>query len=370
MRETLFGMLQKPIRKDPHLRDHAILLAIIALLLSFCLIFVHSMAQGIADTYALLGSGHLSVSGSYEGPDAYPVRSGNALLYGSDVTAPVMVKGVSAEYFTANRKTALHVSDLDLNASGKPWVIISERIARTLSVSVGDSVLLVLSQDDHFRPVLGVVSAIYDSGYAELDDLLVFCPISVMEAAGYPLATELLVTGDVSSEEQRLRKQGYFVTAWYEARSDLAENLQTSQNVVTGVFLAIAMLAAFFVSEFSASMVTDRKTEIATLKLLGMRDRSVRRLFLVAVFRLSLWSLALGTVLGGMLAYVLQPVFRLLGKSGIPALSYYLLDFPILIPWGRIVIVLVVLLLLSMASASLALRRIRSIQPVSLVQGW
>jgi ABC-type lipoprotein release transport system permease subunit len=71
-----------------------------------------------------------------------------------------------------------------------------------------------------------------------------------------------------------------------------------------------------------------------------------------------------------MLAYVLQPVFRLLGKSGIPALSYYLLDFPILIPWGRIVIVLVVLLLLSMASASLALRRIRSIQPVSLVQGW
>ena len=373
MHDSYMGMLQERIRKDPHLKDHVILLVVVSSLLSFSLIFVHSMAAGIADKYAYIGSGHLTISGAYAGENAFPVRKSSALLYGSKKTVPLLVKGVGDDYFTAQRRKELSLAEQDGSiladdGGGKPRLAISERLASSLSLAVGDNALLVFPVDGSFKPVLCTVGVLFASGYAELDDSLVFCPLSLLQRFDAPLETEVLVDGNVSEAKQRLLQEGYNVSAWYEDNSDIADNLRTSQNVVTGVFFAIAFLAAYFISEFSSTMVTDKKREIATIKLMGMKDKEIRRVFFRAIFRISVGAVFIGVALGIILSYVSLPILGFFAKSGFAAFSYYLLSFPIRIPVVRILLVIAFLFVLSMISAAVSLDRIKKIEPISLIQ--
>jgi len=370
-------LIGKHIRKDKHLKDHILLLVLLSMLLSFSLIFVYSMADGIADKYAYLGSGHLTVKGLYSGVGDYPVRRSSALLYGTEKTANVMVKGVGNEYFFPRRLQEISIKTVDgmdlksiltyqnRNAS-IPQILISRTLSEKLKLELGSKALIVIPCGGSFKPVLCTIGGIYTSGYEELDAQLIFCPITILQQYDCPLETEMLVDGDVRSEKYRLLENGYSVTAWYETSSAIAENLKTSQNVITGVFLVIALLASYFISEFSATLVDNRKKEIATLKLLGATDASLYVSYVASLFRISIRSLVVGTLIGITLSYMVKPLLGMLSASGIPALQYYLLSFSIRVPFARIFFVLVFLLICCMVSASLALLRIRKIQPISL----
>ncbi|WP_332448419.1 ABC transporter permease [Sphaerochaeta sp.] len=354
-----------------------ILISLVVAALVFAQIFVVSMSRGIADKYAILGDGHVQV---HEGAgiqipddpsivDVQLVAQSYALIYSPSANKMIRLKGVGPSYFNETRLAELTLGEhFNDPSSTLPKILVSTTLAKSLHVAIGDKVALMLVSQNSIRPQLCVIKNFYDSGYQELDSNLVFCDFALVDRlfnGKEDVYHELLVEqGQDKRIKNQLVEKGYLATTWDEENYAVAVNLNTSRQAVLGVMVAVAMLCGYFISELSREMVEDDKQQIAMLGLLGGRKSMIRRVYFLAVIFVTLVSIAVGSCLGILLADNLGGVLSLLAKRSIPLLSYYLLDFSVVLPVGDILLILLVLFLVSMLSVRWSLRRVMRIEPL------
>ena len=357
-----------------------ILITLVVAVLVLAQIFVVSMSRGIADKWAYLADGHLQL---YLGPGqelpTHPnidsieeVGEVNALLYSPDKNQMVRVKGVESTYFSKRRLEQLSIRVGEASTSTLARIMISTTLADQLSVSLGDRLALMMVSNDAIRAQLCIIEALYDSGYRELDEQLIYCDLSFVKrlfGTGLASSWEILTeNGRLNALKDDLERAGYLSTTWEEQNAALSTNLDTSRQAVLAVMVVVAILCGYFISELSAQMVEDDKARIATLHLIGADPRTVRTAYWRAVMVITAVSLTLGTLLGILCARLLPPVLAHLSARSYSALSFYLLDFPIRIPVLDISIIVSVLLLVSAISVHLSLKRVAAIEPLSCVR--
>jgi ABC-type lipoprotein release transport system permease subunit len=359
-----------------------ILITLVVSMLVLAQLFVVSMSNGIADKYALLGNGHLQVHENADTTipalssiyDVQKVSQTVALVYSATGNKMVRVKGVDSTYFNQYRLKQLTFSQSDTEESSStlPRVTISTSLAEMLAVNLGDRIALMMVNGGGkttLRPQLCIVDNLYDSGYRELDENLVFCDYGLLEklfSQNVDTYFELLVPQNViETTKQTLKSEGLQVTSWDEENYSVASNLNTSKEAILGVLVVVAILCGYFISEVANEMVEDDKHKIAQLKLMGTTDSVLKRVYFSTVMSVTLISIALGTLLGITLGFNLKTTLAYLAKKSIPALSYYLLDFTISIPVMEITIILLVLTFVSALSISWSLRRVHKIDLLS-----
>ncbi len=357
---------------------NVLLISLVVAALVFAQIFVVSMSRGIADKYALLGNGHLQIHDAdtldlepLEGLlDVQLVAQSYALVYSPEANKMVRLKGVDQHYFNDLRLSQLSMGeDVSIEATNLPQVLVSTTLAEELQVGIGDRIALMLVSRNSIRPQLCVIRNLYDSGYQELDANLVFCDYELMHrlfAGQEDTYYELLVDQSQMQEiKQTLALQGYAVTSWDEENYSVATNLNTSRQAVLGVMVAVAILCGYFISELSRELVEDDKHKIAMLTLLGARKVFIRKVYFSTVMLVTLFSVVAGTLGGVLMADNLGPMLSYIADQSIPSLSYYLLDFSIIIPAFDILAILLVLVSVSMLSVQWSLRRVKVIEPLS-----
>lgn len=372
-----------------------LLLILVMLLLVIAQLFVSSMVKGIIDKYALLSNGHIQIFTASIPEDTLletieandfvaeiqRVTQGNALAYSSTGTRMIRLKGVSSDYFTPERLSQLHVATGDSDTARRQGMLVSAAMAAELGVSIGDPLALMVVPDTSttaVRPLLMTVTGIFDSGYRELDQQLCFIDEEFAKSL-FPATSsqylEVLVdqsqADDLKSVESKidiLITQPHVMRTWYEAQPTLYANLLVSQQMILSVFIIVAMLAGFFVASIAQEFMQDDKHSIATMKLLGATDRSVRRIYFSIVLWLTCVSLCIGLSLGLVLGMNMGPLLSLLAERQLPVLSWYLLDFTVIIPWGELLILIGVLLFVSVLSVQFSLRRIKKITPMELLR--
>ncbi|NLZ77860.1 MAG: FtsX-like permease family protein [Spirochaetales bacterium] len=333
--------------------------------LVFALIFVTSMSDAIANKYALLNSGHLIVhdrvfptSASY---DSHLVGTSYGLIYSKERTALVFLKGVEDDYLAGRRKDELTI----LEESGEPTtlmkVMISKSLAGTLGVRSGENLALMIGTEEHVRPTLVRVGAVYDSGYKELDELLVFTDLSSLVRLGGESVSfhhEVLLEMDrIEEVRNRLVGEGHRVTTWSDEAPLIAGNLITSKEATFIIIGLIGLLLGYATSELVRQMVEDDRRQITVLLLLGSRRRPVGLSYLVAVLIVTIIALILGTALGILLAHAVPKVLPLIEKRSLPLFSFYLLRFPVAVPTARILILGALVILSSAVTVFFSLRR-------------
>ena len=385
MKQALFGLLVK--RKlgfganraaKRRILFNLLLITLVVSALVFAQIFVVSMSRGIADKYALLGNGHLQVhttddvdfSGYENMIDVQKVGQSYALIYSPSANKMVRLKGVQDTYFSELRLAQLTMGEPYLQTeSNLPQILLSTTLAATLDVQIGERVALMLVSQSSIRPQLCIVQNFYDSGYQELDANLVFSDydlITRLFQGKEDTYYELLVDGDTLQQtKQTLQADGYAVTSWDEENYAVATNLNTSRQAVLGVMVAVAILCGYFISELSRELVEDDKYKIAMLTLLGATKRLIRQSYFSTVMAVTLLAVLLGTLLGMTLALNLSPLLASIAARSIPSLSYYLLDFSIVIPYLDILTITCVLVVVSILSVMFSLRRVSRIEPIS-----
>jgi lipoprotein-releasing system permease protein len=358
---------------------NVLLISVIVAALVFAQLFVVSMSRGIANKYALLGNGHLQVHEKAGTPipdlehivDAQMVAQTHSLVYSPSKNLMVRLKGVGGSYFNEMRKAELTFLDTPLDAKGStlPQILLSRSIAGKLEVVQGDRVALMMISDSSLRPQLCIVGNLYDTGYKDLDENLIFCDLSLLEKLFSSKADtyfELLVDDDKIPEvRSALEAEGLSVTSWDQENYAVATNLETSRQAVLGVMIVVAILCGYFISELSRELVEDDKSRIALLKLLGGGNSLIRGVYFSTVMLVTFVSIVLGTALGILLGLNLGSMLSFLAKKSIPALSYYLLDFTVIVPYLDIAIILLTLVMVSSLSVLWSLRRVRKIPLLS-----
>ncbi|HKL60187.1 MAG TPA: FtsX-like permease family protein [Sphaerochaeta sp.] len=356
-----------------------LLISMVVAALVFAQLFVVSMSQGIANKYALLGNGHLQVHESSNTVlpnlehivDVQLVAQSYSLIYSPSKNLMIRLKGVQDSYFTAQRQAELTFLDTEVDTQGStlPQVLLSREVASKLEVGQGDRVALMMISDNSLRPQLCIVGNLYDSGYKELDENLVFCDYALIEKLLSSKADtyfELLVADDSLPEvRSSLEKDGLSVTSWDEENYAVATNLETSRQAVLGVMLVVAILCGYFISELSRELIEDDKSRIALLKLLGAGNPLIRGVYFSTVMLVTLISIVLGTAGGVLLGLNLGSMLSFLAQKSIPALAFYLLDFRVIVPYFDIGIILFVLIMVSSLSVLWSLRRVSKIPLLS-----
>jgi len=382
--------------KRRRLLGAALLIALVMVPLVLSLIFMDGMMGGITDKYILLQDGHIQINTAQRilenvyndklvDDRIYAidyVSIGYGIVYSRDATAEVRIKGVDSSYFNERRLAQFTIQGNLLEKTGTlPAVMLSSSTAQKLKVGIGDRLALMVVPDISVaavRPVFAQVTSIFNSGYHQLDNSLVFMTLPDalrLFPAVKSARTEIVVKQESAGEIEEvisslanILEGSYDFSTWDEFNKAVYQNFITSRQVILLVFLMIILVAGVYVSSIAGEIVQDNFQSISVLKAMGTHSDMIRRAYFFTITTIVMLGMVSGVAFGLLLGTRLGDLLSLFAASGLPGLQYYLLDFPIVVSWSDLLLVACALFGISSITVLFTLRRIGKISPLELLQ--
>jgi lipoprotein-releasing system permease protein len=279
----------------------------------------------------------------------YTLKGG--LLKTGEATQGIVLKGVDDSYDWSFWQSNLIEGELPRvgDSVRHKDVLVSLSTARAMRLAVGDRVeMLFVHGDrpprrDRFR-----VSGIYSSGLEEMDRVMILTEMGNVQRL-YGWSDDQISGYEVYIDDIRhidsFAEAAYVATVELEGdpslmvRTIYSDNPQLfdwlkTHDVNAAVIVTIMLVVAFF-SLISALLIIllERTSMIGTLKAFGMKNSSIRRIFLVRSAYILVTGLAAGNIVGIGLA-LLQKQTSLVGLD---ETGYFLSSVPIELGWEWIV---------------------------------
>lgn len=279
---------------------------------------------------------------------AAPFIQREGMVQGTRVSGAV-VRGVAPELEPAVSELSSRVVEGSWDAlkPGTYGIILGRELALWAGAELGEQVLLYAPQV-RATPVGALpqmrrftVVGIFESGTQEYDRTLAV--IHIADAAKlYRMGAD--VTGvrikldDMflarSVARQLARRMGGFfdVRDWTQEHANFFRAVATEKTIMFIILSLIVAVAAFNLVSSLVMLVTDKQSDIAILRTLGMRPRTVMGVFMVQGMLIGVVGIAIGAVGGVLLAenvtHVMRGLEQWLGFQLMPADIYYISDLP------------------------------------------
>lgn len=346
-----------------HLSPSLIVFLIVTVLV-FVMVFISSMTGAIDRMIVLLGCG--SISSPLEPQSSLlpmnskidRVREGQGILYSEEGKSLVYLKGVEDTYFDGERGEGIKLKRR--GEEGRNSIIVSSSLATSLSLELGDRLTLLLyeAENNRARPLLMTVDGIYESGYAQLDKYLAYVDFSLLEEnENYEILLEKNV--DITSVVDRLREEGIHAITYKEKYEALSLNVEQSVMILYIILVLVALLASFFSTDIAHVYISKDRLDIASLRMLGMKEKMIRRIY----FSMTLSSVFISTVLavfcGILLSFASPSLISFVARKRPELVEYYISSFSIEIPYFSLLIMIFLMLLCSSLTLVIELHRTR-----------
>lgn len=280
--------------------------------------------------------------------------------YGGRVQG-VLVRGVLPAEEPAVSKVAEHmrIGALADLTPGSYRVILGAELARALGVAPGDKVTLVAPQPAvtpaGILPRLKrfTVSGIFEVGMHEYDSAVAI--VHMRDAArlfrygdgvtGVRLELDDMFAAPHIARELsgRLAAAGdgrYAVIDWTQYHVNFFRALRTEKIVMFVILTLIVAVAAFNIVSTLVMVVTDKQTEVAILRTLGMAPQTIMGVFVVQGTVIGAAGTVLGVLGGVWLAGNVESIVPMiegwLGVDLLPADVYYISDLPSDMRWSDV----------------------------------
>lgn len=285
-----------------------------------------------------------------------PYISGEALLSKGKNNLGVIVRGVdeNKERNVNNLFNKITIGSNHL-LNDKYEMIIGLDLARNLSVTVGDSVTLLIPQLT-FTPVGNfpvmkkfVISGIFDAGVYEYDNGLVlindnnarkiFFKNKISFYSGFKVQLndpEKTVDTELKIKEILLNANLYpYVTNWTKKNQNFFSAIQMEKKVMAIILTLIIAVAAFNLIASLTMSVNERKKDIAILKTIGFSKLQITRIFIFQGFLVgligSLFGLLLGIIISININTIVPFIENLFNTHFLSKDVYYIDELPSLI---------------------------------------
>ncbi|MCP4043556.1 MAG: lipoprotein-releasing ABC transporter permease subunit, partial [Gammaproteobacteria bacterium] len=298
------------------------------------------------------------------------IRAEAMLTHGQSVHGSIIRGVLPAEEPRVSRVTDnMNSGSLDTLKSGSYNIILGKDLARTLGVGTGDRVTLVAPQarvtPAGILPRLRrfTVSGIFEVGMHEFDSALAL--IHMQDAArlfrlkdkvtGIRLRLDdMFLAPRISRELAEELPGAYWVTDWTQHHANFFRAIKTEKTVMFVILALIVAVAAFNIVSTLIMVVTDKESDIAILRTLGISPAGVMRIFMVQGSVIGVIGTLLGAIGGVALALnvetIVPAIESLLGLKFLSPDVYYISDLPSELHWpdvGRICGVALVLSLVA-----------------------
>jgi lipoprotein-releasing system permease protein len=280
---------------------------------------------------------------------AAPFVEVQAMLVGPSNVSGALVRGIipKEEDQVAEVRRDMVSGSIDDLEDGAFNIVLGQDLAMYLGVGVGDKVRVVTPQVSA-TPV-GImprlkrfnVSGIFSVGMADYDRNAAF--IQLRDGA------KLLSLGDAVSgirlkledlwQAPRLAREiaydlggSYRVVDWTQVHSNFFRALAVEKRMMSIILFLIVAVAAFNIVSTLVMVVTDKQSDIAVLRTLGLSPGRVMGVFMVQGTAIGFVGTILGVVAGVLLALNLEPIIAgiesLFGVHFLDPSIYYISELP------------------------------------------
>ncbi len=352
----------------------SLLVFLIVLTLTFVMVFMSSMTGAIERMIVLLGCGSVTtdtpidVSG-YKNARIDEVKEGDGILYASSGKSLVHLKGVDISgYFSGERETGMKLTLTE--ESYRNEIITSSTLASALSLEIGDQMTLLLYEKEkgRARPLLMTVKGIYSSGYAQLDRYLGFVDISLVDGdSSYEILLDR--NEDIQAFLSSLWKEGIYGESYRTKYSALCTNVDQSVMILTVILIFVALLASFFSADIAHVYTSRDRKDIASLRLLGLTEKSVRGIYRRMTLESLTVSSLLGTAAGLLLSLSSPSLISFVARKEPGLVEYYISSFTLSVPYKSLILMLVLMVLCSSVTLRIELWRTRGAELAREIKG-
>ena len=329
----------------------ALLIFLITAVLVFAMVFISAMTTAIDRMIIMLGSSSI-VTGeevdvsSWSGASINKTREGEGVVFTEEGKSIIRLKGVNESYLQGEREEALKI--VRSGEEVKNAIIVSTTLARKLNLELGSSMTMMLyeKEKNRTRPILMTVTGIFDSGYAQLDRYLAYVDFSLLDGEE---EWEILLDqkDDLEKRCQELDGLGISYKTYREKYSALYLNVRQSVSILYLILAFVALLAAFFSTDIVSVYLSRDRQDIAALRLLGMEEKRIRRIYLsLSLFAVAVSALG-GTVLGLLLGLLSPSLIRIVASSNPGLVEYYISSFSVTVPTMELLLMVLAMVVLS-----------------------
>ena len=269
------------------------------------------------------------------------IQSGSHLL-------GVVVHGVEPRYESelSGDQIGFLEGSLDVLEAGERSIILGRLLAYDIGARIGDSVVLLVPRpvgDGSVEAVLErfTTRGIFEAGLQEHDAVLALAHIEdVAQILGREgavgavrfRADDVLAAPTIASAIQADLGDGFQSSDWTIENGSYFRAIWLEKAMMSLILSLIIGVAAFNIVASLVMVVTDKTTDIAVLRTLGMCPQGVVKIFFVQGAVIGWAGVAIGVLLGVMLAINVPTVVpfleNLLGFQVMPGDVYYVTAIP------------------------------------------
>jgi len=282
----------------------------------------------------------------------------------------------------------MQLGSFDDLKKGDYSIILGDGLAATLRASLGDKVTLISPQGQStpagLMPrlrrfeVVGIFGGVGPDGYS---NNLAFVH---MNDAAKLFKAKTLVSGvrvtlndpysaqEMSSEIAADLDYKHYVSNWTNQHKDFFRALRLERMMVYMVLFLIVAVAAFNIVSTLVMVVTDKQSDIAILRTLGLSPKKVMGIFFVQGVTSGVIGTLIGAVAGILTALNVGSIIafleQLLGFQVFPQNVYIITDFPAELKLYDVVIVITVSIVISMLATLYPAWRASKTQPAEALR--
>ena len=266
---------------------------------------------------------------------------------GRDLVA-VLVHGVEPSYERELSGDMMNLIEgsLDVLQPGERSIILGRMLAYDLGVRIGDSVILLVPKpvgDGTLRPVLErfVTRGIFEAGLQDHDAVLALvhaddvAAILELDAAVGSIrfrADDVMAAPAIAAALQAKLGSDYASSDWTIENGSYFRAIKLEKMMMSLILSLIIGVAAFNIVASLVMVVTDKTTDIAVLRTLGMAPQGVVKIFFVQGAIIGWAGVAIGVIMGVVLAINVPTIVPVLeqffGFQIMPGDVYYVTNIP------------------------------------------
>lgn len=255
------------------------------------------------------------------------------------------------------------IEDLSTAANA---IIMGTRLADKLGLRLGSRLAIVASNG----AVMQVqIVGLFRSGVRSLDEGQIYTLLRTAQVltgrTGFVNEIRLRVPDPMQARSVARRietRVPYKALSWEEANEDLLSAFQIRNTIMYTVVGAILLVASFGTYNIISTITHEKARDIAIMKSLGLRQRTVRRIFVVEALVIGVLGSALGWIAGYLMC---------LGLGSIEFNNPYLdaTRLPVLYSWTQYAVATAVALGASIVAGYFPARKAARVHPVDIIRG-
>ena len=269
---------------------------------------------------------------------AAPFIERQVMLKEEDKVHPTLLEAVLPEYEKEIGTINRYIADekgLNLLEAGSFNIILGETLAKTLDVAIGDSVTMLSPKQqsflinneqqnpDNLIPIIkefNVVGTfkvdlqVYDKSFAyiHLNDAAELFDMVKNVTGLRAQIKDIFKAREISEEIASQSTEDFLITNWTSQHSSFFRALQLQKTMLFLVLLLIIGVAAFNLVSTLIMVVTDKESDIAILRTLGMPPAQVMKVFVIQGGLLALIGTVIGVALGLLIASNISSIVQFL----------------------------------------------------------